>query len=42
LNVGDRVVVEMQSTTGQSNNQRFGGGFGSVNVAVPAIRNNGR
>jgi hypothetical protein len=27
LNEGDRVVVEMQSTTGQSNNSRFGGGF---------------
>jgi hypothetical protein len=27
LNEGDRVVVQMQSTTGQSNNSRFGGGF---------------
>ena len=27
LNEGDRVVVEMSSTTGQSNNARFGGGF---------------
>ena len=27
LNVGDRVMVEMQSTTGQSNNARLGGGF---------------
>jgi RND family efflux transporter MFP subunit len=40
LNVGDGVVVEMQSTTGQSNN-RFGGGF-NIPFGGGGVRPQGR
>ncbi len=42
LNEGDRVVVQMQSTTGQSNNNFGPGGFGPQIITGSRNRTNGR